>query len=95
MSGHIVRVELLDVDEGDEAYEKLHAEMKKKGFLRTIDGQSGTTYELPPAEYNYEDGDTSADDVLEKAKAAAKKTGHEARFLVTTGSRKWSGLAKT
>ena len=92
MSGHIVRVELIDVEDGDEAYEKLHAQMEKRGFLRTIEGNSGTRYRLPPAEYNYEKGDTPSEKVLDKAKAAAKETGHKARFLVTTGARRWAGL---
>ena len=94
MSGHTVRVELLDVDDGDEAYESLHKEMAKGGFKRTIKGNSGARYRLPPAEYNYDDGSKPADDVLEAAKAAAKQTGHEARIVVTTGARAWSNLSK-
>jgi hypothetical protein len=59
-----------------------------------IKGGSRKTYELPPAEYKFEGDDTSADDVLEKAKSAAKRTGHKARILVTTGARHWQGLGQ-
>jgi hypothetical protein len=94
MAGHTVRVELLDVDEGDAAYEALHKEMAKSGFKRTIEDSSGTRYWLPPAEYNYEDDTVSGDKVLDKAMAAAKQTGHGARILVTTGPRRWNNLSK-
>jgi hypothetical protein len=95
MAGHTVRVELLDAEEDGDAYGDLHVEMKKKGFKRTIEDGGGDTFHLPPAEYNYEDSDVTTKEVLRKAKAAAERTGHEARIFVTTGKRRWSNLKKS
>jgi hypothetical protein len=95
MGQFTVRVQLRKVAEDDEAYETLHAEMKKRSFSRTIKGSEGTAYELPWGTYNYE-GERSIDKVLEKAKEAAELTGHKARILVTESEhRKWSGLKKS
>lgn len=92
MGQFTVRVQLRKVSDDDEAYETLHAEMKRRSFSRTIMGSEGATYELPWGTYNY-DGERSIEMVLEKAKEAAKGAGHKARILVTESERrKWSGL---
>jgi hypothetical protein len=53
--------------------------MQRRGFSRTITGDNGVAYELPPAEY-YIEGNAPRGDVLEKAKAAAAsvKPGYDA-----------------
>ena len=43
MARFTVRVQLHGADEGDDAYDTLHAQMKKRGFVRTIESES-TTY---------------------------------------------------
>ena len=94
MGQFTVRVQLRKAADDDEAYETLHAEMKKRNFSRTIKGSEGTSYELPWGTYNY-DGERSIETVLEKTKEAAARTGHKARILVTESEhRKWSGLKK-
>lgn len=88
-----IRVQLRDVDEGDDAYSTLHDEMESRGFTRTIDSDD-TSYDLPTGSYNYV-GQRTIDDVLDRAKSAADATGHKARIVVTEGTRKWRGLEKT
>lgn len=75
-------------------YEALHGYMQSAGFKRTITSDDGTTYHLPDAEYDYSGTATKAQ-VLEKAKAAAARTGKTCSVLVTESSgRTWSGLTK-
>ena len=52
MARFTTRVQLHGVDEGDDAYETLHRQMKKRGFSRTIESDSAT-YDLPWGSYNY------------------------------------------
>lgn len=92
MARFTVRVQLHGADEGDDAYDTLHAQMKKRGFVRTIESDS-TTYDLPWGSYNYV-GERTIDDILERAKDAAAATGYKAGVLVTEGSRKWHGLQR-
>jgi len=51
MNQYITRVELHAATESD--YEKLHLEMAKKGFSRSIVSDGGETYRLPTAEYSF------------------------------------------
>lgn len=87
------RVELHDAKTSQD-YDKLHEEMEKEEFWRTIrlEGDS-TVYHLPTAEYNYS-GDVSALKVLEQAKIAAARTGKKFSVLVTKsdGKREWYNL---
>jgi hypothetical protein len=50
MSEYAIRVELRG-NPSYEEYEKLHALMTKKGFVRTIVGSDGKSYSLPHATY--------------------------------------------
>lgn len=84
-----IRVELHGADEND--YETLYEHMKAKGFTKTITGNDGTIYELPPAEYNMIKTITRTE-VRDLAAAAAKATRRKAGILVTEGTRSWSGL---
>jgi hypothetical protein len=68
MARFTVRVQLHGADEGDDAYDTLHAQMKKRGFVRTIDGSDSTSYDLPWGSYNYV-GERTIEQVLDRAKA--------------------------
>jgi hypothetical protein len=84
------RVELHDAVWDD--YVELHEAMAREGFSQTIVSDNGSTYELPPAEYNYS-GNATRSQVLEKAKAAAASTGKSYGVLVTqSAGRTWAGL---
>jgi len=76
-----------------ETYEILHEAMEEQGFSRTIIGDNGHEYHLPPAEYN-KIGDFTGDQVRSSAQAAAKKTGKKKSIIVTEGVRFWIGLKK-
>lgn len=92
MASFTVRMVLEDASWED--YEELHEHMKGKGFAKTITGSSGTRYQLPDAEYNYE-GQATRSQVFEKAKAAAKATGLSYSVFVTEAlGRTWCGLDK-
>ncbi|MFN8289527.1 MAG: hypothetical protein U0U70_04680 [Chitinophagaceae bacterium] len=94
MAHFTTRVELHNAKTSED-YEKLHKEMEKEGFWRTIQLQGETTvYHLPTAEYNYS-GEVEAPAVLELAKKAATRTGKAFSVLVTKadGRRYWYNLA--
>jgi hypothetical protein len=93
MAMFTTRVELHNARTSED-YEKLHSQMEKEGFWRTIQLQGETTvYQLPNAEYNYS-GDVEASAVLELAKKAATRTGKTFSVLVTKadGRRYWYNL---
>jgi len=90
MAKFTTRVELHDGDSDD--YEKLHAAMERQGFSRYVTDSKGKRYHLPTAEYNY-DGNATRDEVLSKAKTAAKSTGLEFEAFVTeSAGRTWHNL---
>ncbi|UJD93765.1 hypothetical protein FS593_05390 [Lelliottia amnigena] len=95
MTNYTVRVELHDADSED--YENLHEEMRKQGFYKQINVDSGS-YELPTAEYSKVSDDLSSTDILKKAQTAANKVKPkpEPSILVTgsTSVRVFSGLKK-
>ncbi|MCM2547628.1 hypothetical protein [Burkholderia glumae] len=88
------RVVLHDIDQKSHpSYTKLHAEMEKEGFTRTIFGD-GKDWHLPPAEYNYEGSITRAA-LLKKAQAAAVRVDKNYGVLITESvelGRIWHGL---
>lgn len=91
MAQFTVRVVLHDSnDESD--YETLWEAMALDGFERTITGDSGKTYRLPPAEYAFS-GDVEPSEVCDRAAKAAKTTGLKHGVLVTEAKRRnWVGL---
>lgn len=94
MPSFTVRVQLVDVESSDSAYETLHGGMEGRGFTRTIRSDDGITYEMPFGTYNYV-GDTTRSDVLDRAKRAASATKLQARILVTEANgRTWSNLER-
>jgi hypothetical protein len=75
-----------------EDYEKLHKEMKKRGFSRLIEGSDSKKYWLPHGEYNRE-GSVTRDKVREDAKAAAATVSNDYDVLVSEATyRTWYGL---
>ena len=89
MAKFTTRVELHDGQSED--YVVLHEAMEAQGFSREIASSDGTIYEMPWAEYNLI-ADTTKENVLERAKVAATKTGCDFGILVTEGDRTWHGL---
>jgi hypothetical protein len=89
MTDYIARVELHDEKEGD--YPKLHAEMEKRGFARTIAAGS-TTYHMPNATYLLI-GDQTPQQVYTLGAAAANAIGGKARIIVagSSFSQMWLG----
>jgi len=66
--------------------------MENRGFSRLITSDSGTTYHLPTAEYDFR-GNSTRSEVLQKAKSAARATGKSASVLVTeSNGRSWDNL---
>lgn len=95
MAKYNTRVELHNLPGGQkdrELYEKLHEEMERAEFERTIVGSSGGEYHLPHAEYQKETADTH-DQIFEQAKAIANSV-HKSNGVITWlyTSAKWKGL---
>lgn len=72
MATFLTRVELHAADSGD--YDRLHEEMAKRGFRRTLLGSDGKYYMLPTAEYE-SSGDYNVEAVRDSAQAAVQTTG--------------------
>jgi hypothetical protein len=86
------RVELHDATYQD--YLNLHSYMAQEGFTNTIRAYDGTSYQLPPAEYNLVSNCTIAQ-ALEKAQRAAQKSRKRFAVLVSEyTSSSWVGLEK-
>ena len=79
MANFLTRVELHGAKHGDGSYDTLHAEMAKRGFLRTIP-TADRLRKLPTAEYFYS-GSSSAKNVWTSAKAAANATGNTSEVI--------------
>ena len=75
-----------------EQYERLHAEMKKRGFTRVIESSEPKFYWLPNGTY-YRITNSTLDQVLVDAKAAAATVSREYEVVVSNApSSKWYGL---
>nr|CUV28854.1 conserved protein of unknown function [Ralstonia solanacearum] len=91
MASFTTRVVLHNADP-DDYTDVLHPAMAKQGFTRTIKGDSGKTYDMPDAEYDFV-GDKTRDEVLERAKTATQTTKKEYAIFVTEAvGRCWYGL---
>lgn len=75
MATFLTRVELYGDDQAPDDYTRLHAEMEKRKFQRTILGDNGQMSRLPTAEY-YSFGDLSADNVRTLAVQACNAIGY-------------------
>lgn len=79
----IVRVELKGYAT-DADYQKLHQEMARRGFSRTIPGQNNKVYNLPPAEYYASGVDSARGCTIGREAAAA--TGKPYDVVATSGA---------
>ncbi len=75
MKAFLTRVELYGSPTSAD-YIKLHEEMVKRNFSRTIAGDDGKTYHLPTAEYSSRSTTLDADGVRALAVEAARATGY-------------------
>ena len=92
MADFTVRI-VLDDATWDE-YEEMYRHLAAVGITDEITSNDGTTYRMPPAEYNYQ-GNATRTQVLELAKAAAAKAVLKYSVLVTESKgRAWHGLEK-
>ena len=90
MADFMTRVELHSANWED--YDKLHVQMKVRGFSQRITSDKGTMYELPPAEYYYS-GSVTKSDVLASAKTAAQAVKTSFAVVVTESNGvTWHGL---
>jgi len=80
MPHFITRVELHEAKHDD--YNKLHIEMKKEGFERTILGKDNVLRQLPTASY-CKIGEITISDVIEGAKRAAAKVKKDFEVIAT------------
>jgi hypothetical protein len=91
MSYYPTRVELHDAKWPDD-YNKLHLEMQKEGFKRTVKGDDGKTYLLPTAEY-LKEGTLDVKAVRDSAKLAASRIKPKYAVIVWEASKAaWDGL---
>ncbi|WP_374469701.1 hypothetical protein [Phenylobacterium sp.] len=89
MADFTVRVQL---DEEDD-YGELHDAMALAGFTRTIIAMSGTTYDLPWAEYNLVGSARTARQVADEVYRLAAGLNPEPMVFVTQSVRRtWRGL---
>jgi len=78
-----VRVELKGyATEAD--YEKLHQEMARRGFSRTLKGNGNRTYAFPPAEYYAVNVDSAKGCQIGREAATATGKAHE--VVATSGT---------
>src|SRR6266446_8044955 len=70
-------------------YERLHAVMRKKGFVQTVVDGSGGEFHLPHAEYDYE-STLPVDQVRDVARQTAESVWTDVLVFVTqSGGRSW------
>ncbi len=95
MARFITRVELHGIRHDAAEYTKLHAEMEKRGFSRTIRSSEPKTYKLPPAEY-FLDANWTSQQVLDAAKQGAAAVVKDYSVLVTeSNGSTWYNLQPT
>ena len=91
MANYMARIELRDA--GREDYQRLDAAMKRRGYLRTMPGEDGASYQLPAGTYYVAESSAMLEVALRAAVDAAKEAGKEAGVMVTDWrSARWSGL---
>lgn len=85
-----IRVELHNATRDD--YTKLHKLLAARGITDIVTSDTGQSYRLPPAEYNYQ-GDASATAVTQTVKGIADQVVRSSAVLVTkVAERSWIGL---
>ena len=92
MADFTIRIVLSDATW--DQYEEMYEHLADVGITDLITSDNGTTYRMPPAEYNYQ-GDATRAQVLELAKDAAAKVVRKYSVLVTESKgRTWHSLEK-
>jgi hypothetical protein len=91
MSSYLVRVELHNAKHYDAAYNRLHAAMEAGGFSRTITGNQGITYHLPPAEY-FTSSNLELEQVRDAARRIANSIDPQNAVIAVKGQIGWQGL---
>ncbi|EPR2277779.1 type V toxin-antitoxin system endoribonuclease antitoxin GhoS [Salmonella enterica subsp. enterica serovar Newport] len=81
LAKYTVRVELRNSQDAD--YEELHEKMKAKLFSRMITTDSGNSYYLPNAEYNYICRAGEKEKVAKLAESVASRISKNPKILVT------------
>lgn len=81
MTTYTVRVELRNSKDAD--YDELHELMEENRFSRTLTTDSGNTYYLPNAEYNYKSATKSREAVANLAESVASQIRKKPKILVT------------
>jgi hypothetical protein len=93
MANYMARVELELA--GPEDFERLHASMKQRGYVREIAGEDGVVYRLPAGSYFVTGSSANLEVALRAAVDAANETGKDAAVMVTDWQAvRWSGLGK-
>ena len=91
MANIIARVELHSASYTD--YENLHVYMQQHGYVRTVRGNDGKTYQLPTGTYVSVSAMSSTVAALQAAVAAANATGKTSSVIVADwNSANWQGL---
>lgn len=91
MANYIARVELHSATWND--YETLHVNMQRRGYYRVIKGSDGQWYQLPLGTYVTSNSNTSLQNALNQATAAANETGRSSSVIVADwNSASWLGL---
>jgi hypothetical protein len=94
MANYMARVELHQA--GPEDYERLHASMRQRGYVREMPGEDGAIYQLPTGTYFVTNTSAMLHVALNAAVDAAKETGKSAAVIVTDWSTaRWTGLAES
>jgi len=89
MAHFITRVQLNGAPT-EEHYDRLHAAMEAKGFVRWVHADNGKTYWLPHAEYSRTtNANVSVEQIRADAIAAAGSVWTGFQVLVTQGN--WAG----
>jgi len=92
MANYMARVELHQA--GREDYERLHASMQQRGYLREMTGEDGAIYQMPLGTYFVTNTSAMLHVALNAAVDAAKDIGKSAAVIVTDwNAARWTGLA--
>jgi hypothetical protein len=94
MANYMARVELHQAGPAD--YERLHASMQQRGYVRDMPGEDGAIYRLPAGTYFVTNTSAMLHVALNAAVDAAKEIGMSAAVIVTDWSTaRWAGLAES
>ena len=91
MANYMARIELYLA--GPDEYAQLDIHMRRRGYLRTMAGEDGASYQLPTGTYYVTESSAMLEVALRAAVDGANETGREAAVVVTDWRiARWSGL---